>query len=159
MNPDLCHGFRDSIFHQMNTGQHRNERIPELLTQSALQTRHASQSIGDTQDHLRDRFALFVVTVQQRIRRFLMNNQREFPCEVHGILDTGVHSLAARRAMDMRRIACEKNAADAKIRDFPMSNVKARHPDRICQTYPGFGSALYDRLDFVKLEIAGFLLF
>src|SRR6266478_4349221 len=45
------------------------------------------------------------IAVEQAIRRATGHDRRQFPGEVDGVADPGVHALAAGRAMDMRRVA------------------------------------------------------
>ena len=76
--------------------------------------------IGRVQQLLRDRDALFLVRIEQRHACSTIDDQREVPSQIVGILQPGVHALRADRAVDVCRVAKQEAAAVAESRGAPM---------------------------------------
>src|SRR3984957_651165 len=56
---------------------------------------------------------------------------REFPRQVEGILHAGIHSLAASRTVNVRRVSRQKDPAALVVGDLALVDVEGRQPDRV----------------------------
>ena len=70
-----------------------------------------------------------------------MHNTRQFPAEIHGVLDADVHALTAHRRVDMGGIAGEENPPFPVVLGEARFIREARHPDRIARTEIPAGNA------------------
>lgn len=69
----------------------------------------------------------FLVTLQEP----LVSSTRyrgKLPCEVGGILDSGVHSLAANRRVDVGGVANEERVVLAVVSRLAIVDIERRHP-------------------------------
>jgi hypothetical protein len=55
-------------------------------------------------------------------------DQGQFPGQVDGVLDAGVHSLAAGRAVDVRGVAGEQDAAEPVLGDLAVVDLEIGQP-------------------------------
>ena len=83
----------------------------------AVGTAEGKGAIGGGDQLAGKRKALRLVAVEQRCAGSLLHHGGEFPRQIHGVADPGVHSLTAHGRVNVRRIANEKGASLAKLRD------------------------------------------
>jgi hypothetical protein len=72
--------------------------------------------------------AFGLVAVQQAVWRAAGQHGRQFPGQIDGVADAGVHALSADRAMDMRGVAEQERAIFAEVLRHPMMHVIGREP-------------------------------
>src|SRR4029077_1919578 len=94
--------------------------------------------------------ALGTVAVKQAFAARAANHQRELPCEVKCVLHTSVHALPTGRAVDVRSIAGEKDAAPAVLRNLAAVDAEARQPDRVEGFHSGGAPPVDDSLCFFQ---------
>src|SRR5713101_9410638 len=109
--------------------------IAEELCDIAPQCSHRSHAARCLQNLLRDRTAFRAVAVEQAVRADSLNNEREFPCKVARVLHTRVHSLAARRTVNVGRISSEKDPPGAVVRHLAFVDAKRGEPNRVGGAY------------------------
>ena len=125
--------------------------IAQRLLPFALQDGHGGKYSRGFQDLIADRAAFRTVTIQERIRGAgAARDQREFPGEIAGVLNAGVHALAAGRTVNVRGITSQKNAAAAVVADFAFVDVKIREPDGIRNFYATGTALVENRLNFFE---------
>jgi hypothetical protein len=78
-----------------------------------------------------DRTAFRAVAVEQILGADPVNNEREFPCKVARVLHTRVHSLAARRTVNVGRISSEEDPPGAVVRHLAFVDAKRGEPNRV----------------------------
>jgi hypothetical protein len=94
------------------------------------------------------------VRIEQPIVGKAARNQAEFPSKIPRILNARIHTLRTDRAVDMRRIAGEKDVGAAIPRRLTMMEMKAREPCRVTQA-DGAGSRRVDKcLQFREFQVA-----
>ncbi len=108
----------------------------------AQRAHHVAQAGGAVvQDVAGDGAALVLVGVEQG-RVGAVEEGGELPAEVVGVLDAGVHALAASRGVDVRRVACQEDAPGAVVvgQDYvdPMEGV----PFRVLDDHAGDAGAV-----------------
>ena len=81
--------------------------------------------------------ALQFVAIEESVQGQAPLHEGEFPGQIDRILDAGVHSLAAGRAVNVSRVAGEEDAALAKVGCVAEGDAKAGHPVRIGDGGPG----------------------
>ena len=84
--------------------------------------------VGRVQQPLRDRQALLLVGVEQRRVRLALDDERELPSQVVGILQAGVHALRADRTVDVGRVAEQEAAPVAEARRAAMVDAVGGKP-------------------------------
>ena len=82
----------------------RNARAHEV-GEPALGSGEAENAIGGRDQPARKSDPFGLIAVEQHVGRAAREHRRQFPGEIDGVADAGVHALAAGRAMDMRRVA------------------------------------------------------
>src|SRR5277367_2090471 len=96
------------------------------------------------QDLIADAAAFRAVTFEDGIRGAdVARDQREFPGQIAGVLNSGVHALAAGGTVNVRGVTGEKNAAALVVGDFALVDMKGREPDGIGNCYAA-GAALVE---------------
>ena len=80
------------------------------------------------QQPLRHRHALLRIGIEQRRIRAALDDQRQLPRQIVGVLQSGVHALRADRAVDMRRIAEQEAAPGAEALGGAMMDAIGRKP-------------------------------
>jgi len=93
--------------------------------------RHGERPVGEAQHHLADRCAFGFIGVQQRRIAGSVQDAGEFPAEVDRVLDAGVHTLGAGRAVDMRGVPGEKDQAGTVVGGGAVLEPEIGHPHRI----------------------------
>ncbi len=88
----------------------------------------AKSLVGGVEEPPRDRQALVFVRIEQRGVRLTGRDQRQLPCEIVGVLQSGVHALRADRAVDVRRVAQQEAAAAAKALGAAMRDAIGGEP-------------------------------
>ena len=76
---------------------------------------HTENLVGGLDQLAGEGNPLGLITVEQFLGRILFQHRRELPGQVDGIADPGVHALAARGAVNMRRIAEQQGAALTEV--------------------------------------------
>ena len=108
---------------------------------AAVGNHQPEAAVGRLQQALRDRQALVLVGVEQRVAGLALDHQRELPRQVVGILQAGVHALRADRAVDVRRVAEQEAAAIAKARRAAMVDAVGGEPGAGLERQAGAGLA------------------
>src|SRR5207253_9367605 len=85
-------------------------------------------AVGGSDQAPREADPLRLVAVEDVRRRPPAQRRRQFPGEVDGVADAGVHPLAADGAVDVRSVAEEKGAALSEARRDAMVHVVRREP-------------------------------
>ena len=125
---------------------------PAAGVRSSLQDRVAHDRDlghdGRVAQHLvADRAALRRVAVEQRGRAPALAHQRELPGEVERVLHAGVHALAAGRAVHVRGVAGEEDAADAVVLHLALVDAEAAEPERVVRAQRRRRALVEQRLD------------
>ena len=74
----------------------------------ALRDDGSKGAVGGGNEHAREADAYRLVRIQQRFILAALRDLREFPAEVHGVANPGVHSLPANPAVNVAGIASRK---------------------------------------------------
>ena len=128
-------------------------RIGEAIRLSARLAAVAFAGGARAGDHLgTDRPAFRLVAVKQRFRCGALQQQGELPGEIVGVLDSGVHALAAGRGMDVGRIAGNEHAAAAVGVREPHADAKNRRPAQVRQFWFLRQEVVGDRLELGELR-------
>ena len=89
-------------------------------------------------EHARaNRVPLGLVGVEQALRRGAVDHLGQLPSQVHGVLDTDVESLSARRGMHVRRVAGQEHASLPVGRRLPGHIGEPREPRDVVNTVVG----------------------
>src|SRR6266436_3248504 len=88
-----------------------------------------------------------------------MDHLTHLPCEIECILNTGIHTLTASRAVNMRGIARKKNSTKPELVDLAMGDMETRKPNSVPQLYVLASPPIYKRLHFRQLRFALFAIF
>ena len=100
-----------------------------------------------------DRVPLALVAVEQaRVGGLAPDGGGELPAEVGGVLQAGVHALAARGGVHVRRVAREEDPADPVVRGLALVAVEAGDPARVMHAVVGAEGAPGDLADLVQLD-------
>src|SRR6516164_655261 len=95
---------------------------------AALGGRESEDAVGGRDQPAREANALGFIAVEQGIRGTSADNGCEFPRQVDGIANAGIHALAAGRTVDMRGIADKERAALAEMLCDPVMDMVGREP-------------------------------
>jgi hypothetical protein len=82
--------------------------------------KRAEDAIGVAQEESADRPPLGFVGVEQLSLCRASRDKSQFPAEVPGVLNAGVHPLRAHGAVNVRRVAGEEHAPLSVVLDLPM---------------------------------------
>ena len=113
---------------------HRKRRDPgedlgaEQAGKPAVGDDQPERPVGRVQQPSRDRDALFLVGIEQRRAGLTLDDERELPGQVVGILQAGVHALRADRAVDVRGVAEQEAAAVAEARGASVMDAVGGKP-------------------------------
>src|SRR5229473_1212630 len=88
---------------------------------------------------------LLLVAVEQARRRTAALNQRQLPGQVVRVLDAGIHTLPAHRAVDMHRVTSQKDAFVAVMSRGPVVDTEVGQPARVADADAGRSSLGCDR--------------
>ena len=77
-----------------------------------------------------DRHAILRVRVEQLRRCFALDHHGQLPTQVDHVLDTRIHTLAARRTVDVRRVATKKDAPFMKLWDHAAVDTEITAPNQ-----------------------------
>ena len=58
-------------------------------------------------------------------------DQRQLPGQIEGVLHAGIHPLPSGRAVDVGRVAGQKDSAMAIVGDFAFADAETGQPDRV----------------------------
>ena len=103
-------------------------RIAQPLDGGMVDGRHEGRAMGEGDDAGGDRTPLGLVLVEDALVGAVAEHAGEPGRERDGVLDAGVHALAARRAVHVRRVAGEEDAAVAVVVGEPVVDAKSRAP-------------------------------
>ena len=87
--------------------------------------RQAMRRLDDVPDH-GEPFGR--VAAEQRLVAPAAQREVELPDEVPGVVQPGVHSLAAERAVDVRGVAGDEHPPDAQLRRVPVMDAEVAAP-------------------------------
>ena len=99
-------------------------------------------------DPLADRMTLVVVAVEHRVVG-AGERRVDFPREVRGVLDAGVHALTAHRRVHVRRVAGQEHPAMPILLDLPFVAMESGLPTHLEQPEIGLHRPRQDAGDFV----------
>ena len=108
----------------------RMPRRGELQSGALRPSTNWLNAVGQPQHLGPDRMPLLLVAVQQTVAGDAVDGGRQFPAEVHRVLDAGVHALAAERRVHVRGVARQENAAHAVAAGLPPLAEKPGTPPR-----------------------------
>ncbi len=117
------------------------------MGQRAPDQRSAAQ-----QHHPAHRVPFALVGVEQRRGGVPAEHRGQLPAEVGGVLQPRVHALAARRGVDVRRVAGQEDAADPVGGGLPLVAVEAGHPARVVHAEVGAEGAADDLPDLLQAD-------
>src|SRR5215475_13652104 len=110
------------------TRHHWNDSIAESLRQTTGRPKGLRHDVGHFDDALDYREPLCTVAVEQWLTSVPTQHKIEFPGQIPNILQTGVHSLTAKWAVNVRGISADEEAADAQLCHMAMVDAKITAP-------------------------------
>src|SRR5262249_18376248 len=81
------------------------------------------------------RSAFGIVAVKKARISLPAQNDSHLPSQIVGVLDAGIHSLAAGRRMNVGSIACDEHVAHAVLVRKPHRNAEQRGPAEIAEPW------------------------
>src|SRR6185369_3334258 len=109
----------------------RDDGAPQAVLGGASGREEARGAARDAQVLDRGGVALGMVAVDKRFARLAGGDERELPAEVARVLDAVVAAARAERADDVRRVANEDRAADAKRVEQVVAVLVRADPDEL----------------------------
>src|SRR5215218_10707525 len=109
------HSLTDAFETRHKTRERWKNRRANKAEQPVRTRRELKHAIGGFKQSLGVRESLFVVSFQQTFRRDFFDNERQFPCKVVSVLNAGVHTLRAGRAVNVRGISRNKTSSFRKL--------------------------------------------
>ena len=108
----------------------RGEVVPDRLPGFAFHDSDGGETARILKDFIADRTALDTVAGEQGFRcAEVAGDEGEFPGEVAGVLNTGVHALTTSGAVNVRCISDEKDTAGAIVCDLAFVDLKTCEPE------------------------------
>src|SRR6185312_4045759 len=108
---DLGHVTRCLVSNEVETAEQRRDVLPCEGSDTAGRTSESKHHVSLAQHGTLHGIPLRLIAVEQRRIGPTTADEREFPGEIHGILDARIHSLTAGRAVDVGRVARKKYAS------------------------------------------------
>src|SRR5271163_3411155 len=128
--------------------------VADSLLHTAAKQSHLRGSAGKFKKHLCDRAPLSTVTAQQWLSLAdAARHQRQLPGEIECVLHARVHPLTTRRAVDMRSIACNKDAAGTVVLNLALVDAEVRPPHGISNLDPPRAALIENALDLFDRRI------
>ena len=103
-------------------------RVRKMPATQPFDTISAKRTIRRIQQPVRHRHALGLVAVEKRLVRAVADDERQFPRQVVGILQPGVHALSTGGAVHVRRVAEQEAPPLAKVLGAAVLNTVGRKP-------------------------------
>src|SRR6266404_1645603 len=128
----LRHGSKQEIAHGLEFGQcrksDRHDSRAQDVGDSALSRCEREDPIGGLSQTLGESDTLALIGVEQRIGCAAREYGFEFPGQIDGVADPGIHALPADRTMNVCRIADHKRASFSEMLGYTMMNMIGRKP-------------------------------
>src|SRR5271155_6218236 len=110
--------------------------VADVLLHAALQEGRFRGSAGELEQKFRDGATLGAVAAEQWLSLAeAARDQGKLPGEIECVLHAGVHPLTASRAVDVRSVAGNKNAARTVVLNLTFVDAEVRQPDGIAGLY------------------------
>src|SRR5579872_889247 len=139
MNADLRDKPKDGMAAQGKAGcdadKKRSDDSPRQFPLESFRHHRCESAIGGRNKRTRERDALQLVAVENRLSGAVLQHLRQLPAEIDRIADSGVHALAAGGAVNMARIAEQKSAAYAEAVSNPVVDAIRRKPVDLFYSY------------------------
>src|SRR5262249_19723178 len=100
----------------------------QSLREPARRSHRFGNEISRADDLLDDRAALGGVAIEQLAVRSASHNKIEFPHKVPNILQSGIHSLASKRAVNVGRVTSNEHVPDPQSPSLSVMDSKITTP-------------------------------
>ena len=143
----------DLVLELREAHREAHDRVADILQQRIGERRRLRQPAGIPQDAITDRRAFRRIAVEQPGFCGAFDDERQLPGEVERVLHAGVHALAARRTVDVRRVARQEHAALGIVPDLALVDAEGREPDRIRHHDAGRAAMRHQGVDLLQGRI------
>src|SRR5258708_5154152 len=127
-NAELRKSLHESTLKRCQARHHRDYRIAYGLCKFAWRAQRRRHEMGGTNDALDDGAPFGAVAVQQLLAPAAAHCQIELPDQVPCVLQARIHSLPAKRAVDMRRVASQEDSAVAQTGHLAVMDAEKATP-------------------------------
>ena len=111
------------------------------------------RAIGVPKQPMPDRPALRLIGIEQCIDRLSLDDERQLPGEVPGVLNARIHSLSADRTVNVRRVAREESAAGTVVLGLAMMQPEVTEPRRIAEDESSPRRIIHDFLELLQRKL------
>ena len=137
---DLRDGAEQIFANRLEGDGHRehHRRNPRAhdIGDPPLGGREAEDAIGGRDQPPRKADPLGLIAIEQSVGCATGQDRREFPGEIDGVADPGIHALAAGRTVDVRGVAEQEGATFAEMLGHPVMHMIGREPVDLLRPRP-----------------------
>ena len=106
-----------------------HNEVSQILNEMVAGHADPRQPPGVAEDLRGDRAALGAVAIEKLLIGEFAFDEGELPRQIEGVLHSGIHPLATRRAMDVGGVASDEHPPNAIVFDLALVDPKSSQPD------------------------------